>query len=542
MRDMDGAGDGRGDGTGAFRERPLRLLTYNVKGLNIPEKRRRLMRDLGALRSSVVFLQETHFRSDTPPTLTSRLFPDGFFSNYTTAKSRGTAILFSRDVPFQLEDQLIDPEGRYLFVKGTISDISYTFASVYLPNVNQHRCLTRIIKRLTSFTSGILILAGDLNVPLEPRMDTSRKFSSVPPCSLQHIRRSLDSLRLVDVWRAFNAGAREYTFYSNVHASSSRIDYIFLPQHLLRLVLAAGMGTRTWSDHSPVWVDLHSPLFRPRERTWRLNTTLLDDPLLKAKFSDHLKQYFQDNLDIEDIPVATVWEAHKAVIRGHFIGAATAIKRAKTTEVADILHNIRRLESQTDTLTDASFEETTLLRRRLNEILDEKIRLDAAKAKCRFALSENKPSRLLAILLRQRRKLAYIAKIKLKNGLCSSRPAEIMEEFASYYQSLYHIDSVEGPGPPPESLSKYLQSWVTSKLSSSAREFLATPISTEELFTALKSMKNGRCPGPDGLPFEYYKCFREALSPPAFAIFFFFFNRWMTLRTCTRGRYPLLSQ
>uniref|UniRef100_A0A8C5MTK2 exodeoxyribonuclease III n=1 Tax=Leptobrachium leishanense TaxID=445787 RepID=A0A8C5MTK2_9ANUR len=224
----------------------LRVITLNVRGLNHPAKRRMALHDLQrALRSSVVFLQETHFRNDTPPTLTSRLFPDGFFSNYLTAKSRGTAILFSRDVPFQLEDQLIDPEGRYLFIKGTISDTSYTFASVYLPNMNQHRCLARIIKRLTSFSSGILILAGDFNV-------------------------------------------------------------------------------------------------------------------------------------------------------------------------ADILHNIRRLESQSDNVTDASFQETTLLRRRLNEILDEKIRLDAMKAKCRFALSENKPGRLLAILLRQRRRLAYIAKIKLK--------------------------------------------------------------------------------------------------------------------------------
>uniref|UniRef100_A0A8C5PW05 Reverse transcriptase domain-containing protein n=1 Tax=Leptobrachium leishanense TaxID=445787 RepID=A0A8C5PW05_9ANUR len=94
-----------------------------------------------------------------------------------------------------------------------------------------------------------------------------------------------------------------------------------------------------------------------------------------------------------------------------------------------------------------------------------------------------------------------------------------MEEFASYYQSLYHIDSVEGPGSPSTSLSTYLQSRVTSKLSAVARESLATPITIEELFNALKSMKNGRCPGPDGLPLEYYKCFREALLPMLLRLF-----------------------
>uniref|UniRef100_A0A8C5LL16 Reverse transcriptase domain-containing protein n=1 Tax=Leptobrachium leishanense TaxID=445787 RepID=A0A8C5LL16_9ANUR len=107
----------------------------------------------------------------------------------------------------------------------------------------------------------------------------------------------------------------------------------------------------------------------------------------------------------------------------------------------------------------------------------------------------------------------------MKNGLCSSRPADIMEEFASYYQSLYHIDSVEGPGSPSTSLSTYLQSRVTSKLSAAARESLATPITIEELCIALKSMKNGRCPGPDGLPLEYYKFFGEALLPMLLRLF-----------------------
>uniref|UniRef100_A0A8C5Q7A1 Reverse transcriptase domain-containing protein n=3 Tax=Leptobrachium leishanense TaxID=445787 RepID=A0A8C5Q7A1_9ANUR len=513
---MDGAEGRRG---GAFKERSLRFLTYNVKGLNIPEKRSKLLRELRALRSSIVFLQETHFRADAPPTLTSGLFPDGFFSNYAVTKSRGTAILFSRDVPFQLVDQQVDPEGRYLFLKGSISDTQYTFASIYLPNTNQHKCLARILKQLTSFTSGVLVLGGDFNVPLEPRLDTSRGMSSAPSSSLRHIRRSLDTLRLVDVWRAFHAGDRAYSFFSPVHASSSRIDYIFLQQHHLHLVLDVDIGTRTWSDHSPVWMDLTSPLCRPRERTWRLNVTLLDDPVLTAEFSAHLTRYVQDNLDTEDVPLATVWEAHKAVIRGHFISAATALKRARNSEIADLLSKIRRMESQTGTLDDPSFQEVTDLRRRLNEILDDRIRLDAAKARCHFALLENKPGRLLAIALRQRRRTAYIAKIRMKNGQCSSRPDVIMDEFVSYYQSLYRLDESEGLGPSPEELTRYLEPRIMTKISSAARESLTAPIRIEELSAALKALKNGRCPGPDGLPLEYYKCFSNILSPLLLRLF-----------------------
>uniref|UniRef100_A0A8C5QZ09 exodeoxyribonuclease III n=1 Tax=Leptobrachium leishanense TaxID=445787 RepID=A0A8C5QZ09_9ANUR len=157
----------------------LVIVSINANGLNVPEKSR-LIRELCALKASIVFLQETHFCRDMPTTLTSRPYPEGYYSNYIAAKSRGTAILFSHDVPFQLEEQQINDEGRYIFLRGKILGTQYTFASIYLPNTGQHKCLARILKRLTSFSSGILVLAGDFNVPLDPRMDTSRKCSSIP--------------------------------------------------------------------------------------------------------------------------------------------------------------------------------------------------------------------------------------------------------------------------------------------------------------------------------------------------------------------------
>lgn len=38
-------------------------------------------------------------------------------------------------------------------------------------------------------------------------------------------------------------------------------------------------------------------------------------------------------------------------------------------------------------------------------------------------------------------------------------------------------------------------------------------ITNEEIENALKAMKNGRSPGLDGLPCEFYKAFKELLIP-----------------------------
>lgn len=42
---------------------------------------------------------------------------------------------------------------------------------------------------------------------------------------------------------------------------------------------------------------------------------------------------------------------------------------------------------------------------------------------------------------------------------------------------------------------------------------LAAPLALEEIKTALNLMQNGKCPGPDGFPAEFFKTFSDKLSP-----------------------------
>ncbi|KAM4770961.1 kinesin-like protein KIF28 [Rhinophrynus dorsalis] len=48
----------------AVRVRPFsKVLSHNVKGLNVPQKRRLAMRNYASLQADIIFMQETHFRS-----------------------------------------------------------------------------------------------------------------------------------------------------------------------------------------------------------------------------------------------------------------------------------------------------------------------------------------------------------------------------------------------------------------------------------------------------------------------------------------------
>lgn len=96
------------------------VISHNVKGLNTPEKRSGLIRELKKGRPHFAFLQETHFKTHKVSKLTDHYFTEAYHATNDLAKSKRVSILVSREASFELTDRLTDPEGRYLFLRGNI--------------------------------------------------------------------------------------------------------------------------------------------------------------------------------------------------------------------------------------------------------------------------------------------------------------------------------------------------------------------------------------------------------------------------------------
>ncbi|CAH2249514.1 Hypothetical predicted protein, partial [Pelobates cultripes] len=58
----------------------------NVRGLNIPERRRLLLADMRRKGAGIVLLQETHFKRGGAPSLHDCRYSVGFFGNYVGGK------------------------------------------------------------------------------------------------------------------------------------------------------------------------------------------------------------------------------------------------------------------------------------------------------------------------------------------------------------------------------------------------------------------------------------------------------------------------
>jgi len=89
---------------------PVRLVTWNVRGLNGPVKRSRVFAHLKSLKAGVVFLQETHLRVKGQVRLRKGWVGQVFHSGFDS-KSRGVAILMGKRTGFVLAKEVRDPGG-----------------------------------------------------------------------------------------------------------------------------------------------------------------------------------------------------------------------------------------------------------------------------------------------------------------------------------------------------------------------------------------------------------------------------------------------
>ncbi|CAH2295742.1 Hypothetical predicted protein, partial [Pelobates cultripes] len=215
-----------------------------------------------------------------------------------------------------------------------IVDCTYTFAYIYSPNRRQHTFLTRTLTKLQKFQEGLLILAGNLDIALDPQTDASRGTSTLSQHCICSAQAALHGWGLVDCWRVAHPEDRDFTYYSLVHKQYSHIDYVFVAQEYLPLVLNSDIGIFGTSDHAPVSAQFKSPLYKPSDRQWKFNENLLTNPDDTAQTKQVLTQYFDDNARPE-VPPRTIWEACKFVIRGHYINICSQRKKEHTNHISE---------------------------------------------------------------------------------------------------------------------------------------------------------------------------------------------------------------
>ena len=159
-----------------------------------------------------------------------------FCSNYET-RARGVAILVKRGTPFVPSQVISDTTGRYIIVSGMLFGTPIILANVYGPNWDNPQFFSRLIAKLPDNNSIHLVLGGDFNCVLDPVLDRSRAGTRINVSKSGEVLLSfLNNYRLQDPWRSSNPTTRQYSFYSPVHKSYSRIDFFLVDDRSLSFI------------------------------------------------------------------------------------------------------------------------------------------------------------------------------------------------------------------------------------------------------------------------------------------------------------------
>lgn len=146
----------------------------------------------------------------------------------------------------------------------------------------------------------------------------------------------------MEAWRILYPKGREFTYYSQVHSSYLRIDFVFLDHQFLGLINAE-MKSITLSDHAPVIVSLDLENIPDRQWSWRFDESLLHDQGIVEDLERDTNLFFKEN-NVENIAPTVLWETHKLFMRGRMIAEGVKRKKIWSAQKQSLLQGIQELE------------------------------------------------------------------------------------------------------------------------------------------------------------------------------------------------------
>jgi exonuclease III len=162
----------------------IKITSFNTRGLKGKVKRQRVLNYLKTKHPGILLLQETHTTTGDEK-LWKNEWKGDIFMSHGTSHSKGVAILIPHTVDFQITDTEIDNDGRYILLNGTFGGKRMSLINYYAPTCTdkkeQLRYFDKIIPLINEHHEN-LVLAGDLNVHINPLLDKKRRQDTKNIC------------------------------------------------------------------------------------------------------------------------------------------------------------------------------------------------------------------------------------------------------------------------------------------------------------------------------------------------------------------------
>ena len=107
-------------------------------------------------------------------------------------------------------------------IKGPIHKEDITIINIYAPNIGAPQYIRQLLTAIKEEINSNTIIVRDFNTSFTP-MDRSSKMKINK--ETEALNDTIDQIGLIDIYRTFHPKTADYTFFSSVHETFSRIDH-----------------------------------------------------------------------------------------------------------------------------------------------------------------------------------------------------------------------------------------------------------------------------------------------------------------------------
>ena len=397
-----------------------------------------------------------------------------------------------------------DPEGRYLMTDVTLEEETFLIVAIYAPAdnaTNRKNFFIKINDKIANRnTTNNMIILGDFNM-VESVNDKTGSTT------LESSRKTLNDMKtkhlIEDVWRRRNPNRKSYT-HSHASGCLSRIDRMYSSRAMRGRIIETGIDPFAHSDHDMVYINIETGKKETGPGVWVMDQSLLQD----ETFCNSFELFWRDwVLKLGDFHHARAWwDEAKDKIQQLAKKRTKEINNIRDRTIKQTKKNLRRAISK-----EPKSELVERLRNRLKNLEEQECHKYIAKSRSQWVEEGERCTKYFLNLCKKREGDTYVHSLRKtsKDGKTTSivtESNEILDVMKSFYEDLYTAE------PTSEEAQREMLQDIQKTLTTQQKNLTNGIITKDEIQNAIKGMNNGKSPGSDGIPSEFYKRFWNTIG------------------------------